>query len=81
MMNAKFDNLSKIDSISSPLCIISGNDDTFITPDQAKQLFEAAKQPKELHILEGQDHNRFVTDSYKQWKDIVKTFVDLYCFN
>jgi esterase/lipase len=81
IMNARFDNLAKIDSISSSLCIISGNDDTFITPDQAKQLYEAAKEPKELHILEGQDHNRFVTDSYNQWKEIVRSFIVLNCFD
>ncbi len=39
-----------------PLLMIGGAEDTLITPEQVKALFERAKEPKKLVIIEGADH-------------------------
>jgi uncharacterized protein len=74
-LNAKFDNRSKIDMILSPICFFSGTNDNTIPTSHTKELFRLANEPKEVHYLEGQDHNRFVMDSYDQWNNPFKNFI------
>jgi fermentation-respiration switch protein FrsA (DUF1100 family) len=40
----------------APLLIVHGDNDKFFPPDHAEELFEAAKQPKELWIVPGFTH-------------------------
>ena len=41
-----------------PLLMIHGGGDTYIKPDMAQALFERARQPKELWLVEGAKHNQ-----------------------
>jgi uncharacterized protein len=74
VLESEFDNLSKISSVTMPLCLFSGSDDTFVTPEHTKQLFQKANEPKEMHMLPGQDHNRFVIESFVQWSGLFTAF-------
>jgi hypothetical protein len=75
VLSSKFDNLSKMPLISIPVCFFSGTDDTFVTPDHTKQLFRNANEPKRMYMLQGQDHNKFVTESFSQWKELLLAFI------
>lgn len=79
VLKVTYDNVSKVISIHTPICLLSGKNDTFVTPMHSIQLFNKANEPKELHILDGQDHNRFVRESYNQWKSIVVDFALTRC--
>lgn len=74
VLEAELDNLSKIDGIEMPLCLFSGEDDTFVTPGHTEQLFRKAGHPKEKHLLPNQDHNRFVRESFDQWSKLFTAF-------
>lgn len=75
VLEAKLDNLFRISQVDMPLCLFSGEDDTFVTPEHTKQLYLRAHQPKEKHLLPDQDHNRFVRESFSQWSGPFTAFV------
>ena len=53
----KFDNLSKIDRISSPLLIIHGKNDEVIPYSHSLKLFDKAKEPKKHVCVDEAMHN------------------------
>ena len=48
--------ISELPSLSSPVLIISGEADEHTTLSESKDLYNAARQPKELWIVEGAAH-------------------------
>lgn len=58
----KFDNLSIIEKVTSPILIIHGKDDTVIPFEHGQRLFEAAPEPKAFLRISGEHHEAF-------WKD------------
>ena len=57
LMHDKFDNLSKIKEVKSPLLIMHGTKDHIIPSEMGRKLYEAGNSPKELYYLEGYGHN------------------------
>ena len=53
----KFDNLSKIDKITSPLLIINGKNDEIIPYTHGLQLYKKAKEPKKYVCIDEAMHN------------------------
>ena len=53
----KFDNLSKINKISSPLLIISGKRDEVVPHSHSLRLFSKANKPKESVFIDEAMHN------------------------
>lgn len=53
----RFDSAAKIGEISAPLLIVHGALDATIPVQLARQLFEAAPEPKEGHFLPGAGHH------------------------
>ena len=56
LMDASFDNVSKIPFVPSPKLITHGLDDTFVKFEFSQALYDAAEEPKQLHIVEGAGH-------------------------
>ena len=57
LLSQKFDSLEKIDQIGMPLLVVHGSDDRYVPPRFSEQLYEAARQPKQLLLVEGATHN------------------------
>ena len=57
LISARFDTLSKIGNITSPVMIIHGDRDDIVPFYMAEQLFQAAREPKRLHAVKGAMHN------------------------
>ena len=57
LVKDKFDNLSKIDQIKSPLLIISGKKDEVVPHFHSKLLFDKAKKPKKSVFIDEAMHN------------------------
>ncbi|NMG58018.1 alpha/beta hydrolase [Geitlerinema sp. P-1104] len=65
----KFDNLSKIPNVYSPVLFIHGTDDRLIPLWHGETLYEAANDPKKAFWVEGAGHNdllQVVGDRYRQ---------------
>jgi len=57
LVKDKFDNLSKIDRVKSPLLIISGTKDEIVPHSHSKLLFDKAKSPKKSLFIDEAMHN------------------------
>ena len=75
LIQARYDNLEKIDKIKTPLLIFQGGKDTIVPPEMAEQLYNKARQPKQMILLPNAGHN----DTYevggsfywKQWSLLI----------
>jgi fermentation-respiration switch protein FrsA (DUF1100 family) len=57
LVRNQFDNLAKIGRCPAPVFIAHGDRDRVIPVSQAQQLLQAASEPKQFFLLEGDDHN------------------------
>ena len=57
LIDAQYDNLGKIGALRSPLLLIHGRADTICPPSMATELYARAPQPKQLHWIDGANHN------------------------
>lgn len=53
----KLDSVSKIARVSCPVLVVHGSRDELIPAEQGRRLFDAARGPKQLKIIEGAGHN------------------------
>lgn len=76
LIPAKYDNAEKISRLKSPLLLIHGTADSIVPVEMGKKLFELAPEPKQLHLMEGADHNDgyFLNETayWKVWKDFLQ---------
>lgn len=57
LLRDRFSSIDKIASIKAPLLIMHGDADTLIPIALAKELFDAANEPKTFIVIEGGGHN------------------------
>ena len=57
LISARYDTLSKIGNIKSPVMIVHGDHDDIVPFYMAEQLYEAAREPKRFHAVRGAMHN------------------------
>lgn len=74
-LDSRYDNLSKIDQVTSPLLLFHGDKDTIVPFAMAQQLFDRAPQPKTLHLIAGAGHNDTLdhgsTEYWRRWQGFV----------
>ncbi len=59
-----------------PICFIHGASDTFILPHHSVDMYNVCKNPNsELHLFEGSEHARSVTDDRAHYEQVVCDFV------
>ncbi len=57
MLKDRYESEKRIRRVSAPLLVIAGAADTVVPPQDSVRLFEAAHEPKRLHLVAGADHN------------------------
>lgn len=57
LTKSKLDSASKIARVSCPVLVVHGGRDDLIPVEQGRRLFDAAREPKQLKIIEGAGHN------------------------
>jgi fermentation-respiration switch protein FrsA (DUF1100 family) len=57
LLKDKYDNITKIKEIKSPLIVVHGEEDTVIPYVFGKKLFDAAPEPKSMITIQGANHN------------------------
>jgi pimeloyl-ACP methyl ester carboxylesterase len=78
ILTQKFDSISKINQLKSPILIIHGAEDVTIPAWMSQGLYEQVKVPKKLLIVDGADHNNVASvrrEEYLQTVDDFRKFV------
>jgi fermentation-respiration switch protein FrsA (DUF1100 family) len=58
LLRDRFDAITRIRQVSSPLLVIAGSEDSIVPVEQSRELYAAAvSTPKKLVIIDGADHN------------------------
>lgn len=57
VMRMKLDSLSKIARLDAPILVMHGTADELIPLEHGQRLFDAAREPKACHWIEGGQHN------------------------
>jgi uncharacterized protein len=57
LLSQKFDSVHKIARVDLPVLLVHGTEDRYVPPRFSTALFEAAKSPKKLLMVEGGTHN------------------------
>jgi fermentation-respiration switch protein FrsA (DUF1100 family) len=56
LVTQRLDVLEKVERLSLPVLIVHGAEDDLVPPEMAKRLYQAARGPKRLLIVEGAGH-------------------------
>ena len=57
LVQSRFDSLSKIGRIESPVMVLHGDRDDIVPIEMGKELFDAANEPKRFYAIQGAGHN------------------------
>ena len=57
LVRTKYDSLSKIGGLSSPILILHGDKDEIVPISQGRKLYDMATEPKSFYKIQGAAHN------------------------
>jgi fermentation-respiration switch protein FrsA (DUF1100 family) len=78
LLNQRFDSLKKISGLKIPVLLIHGTWDERVPVRMARQLYDAAPQPKTLVLIKGGEHSNSATIGWIEYRDAVSAFVKKY---
>ena len=76
ILKSKYDSISKIVGIKSPLLFIHGTDDEIVPYSQGQKLFAAATSPKEFYSIPGAGHNDTYVRAGKTYFEKIIRFIE-----
>ena len=71
-----YPSLDRIRGLRCPLLLMHGDRDDIVPVDQGRTLFEAAPEPKRLHVFHGVGHNDVLTLAGEAWAETIASWVD-----
>jgi fermentation-respiration switch protein FrsA (DUF1100 family) len=80
IVTERFDSISKIGSIHLPKLILQGDDDTMLPPRMARQLYDAAPEPKQLALIPGGGHEDSAVANATAYFAALNSFLSQYHF-
>ena len=75
-INARYDSLSKIGRVNSPVMVLHGNRDEIVPMEQGWELYNAANEPKKFYTIEGAGHNDTYAKGGTPYFQALKRFVE-----
>ncbi|MEE4142096.1 alpha/beta hydrolase [Pseudomonas viridiflava] len=75
LLSQKFDSVDKIADIHMPVLIVHGTDDRYVPARFSEELFEAAREPKNLLLVPGGTHNNSMRLGSKAYSQAIQTLL------
>ena len=75
LVTQRFDNLTKIKSLQTPILILHGTADEVIPLSMSKELYAAAPEPKQLEIIEEAGHSNLPEFDLPEYLQTLKQFI------
>ncbi len=66
-----YPSLQRIPRLAAPLLLLHGDQDEIVPIAHAHELFEAAPEPKALHMFAGVGHNDLVSDAGRELAEVI----------
>lgn len=76
LITQRFDSITKIKSLQTPILILHGAGDRTIPPLMAKELYAAAPEPKHLKIFDRAGHNNLPELNEQKYLLVLKQFME-----
>ena len=76
MVKARYDSISKIGSVHSPVMVLHGDRDDLVPIETGRDLFEGANQPKRFYVIEGAGHNDTYIVGGEPYLEALKAFIE-----
>jgi fermentation-respiration switch protein FrsA (DUF1100 family) len=73
--------LAVVGEIYQPILFMAGSSDDTIPPSHSEILYNAANEPKELHYIEGANHNDMFDVRFSDFLAVVQPFLERYLIN
>ena len=77
LVTQRFDSITKIESLKTPILILHGTADEVIPPFMSEQLFAAAPEPKRLEIFPQAGHNNLPEFDRQKFLSILQQFINM----
>lgn len=75
LITQKFDALAKAKTLKAPALFVHGTADRYVPSFMSQRLFEAAPEPKRLHLIEGGNHGNWNGAGLDDYRRVVGEFV------
>ncbi len=69
-----YPSLRRVPELRAPLLVLHGDRDEIVPLFHAEELFDAAPEPKQLHVIEGVGHNDLVSVAGDEWVTAITRF-------
>jgi fermentation-respiration switch protein FrsA (DUF1100 family) len=69
-----YPSLRRVRALRAPLLVVHGAHDEIVPLLHGEALFEAAPEPKQLHVIEGVGHNDLVSVAGQEWAAAISRF-------
>ncbi|MCQ4259197.1 alpha/beta hydrolase [Stutzerimonas stutzeri] len=76
LVSQKFDSIDKIDQVRMPVLIVHGTADPYVPSRFSEQLYEAAREPKRLLLIEGGTHNNSMRIGRQEYRQALDELLD-----
>ena len=76
LLKDRYESEKRIRRVSAPLLVIAGEADMVVPPQESVRLFEAAREPKRLHLVPGADHNDHALNAGDAIIDVMLEFLE-----
>lgn len=76
LLTTRYDSLSKISRIETPLLILHGDRDEIVPYPQGQRLFQAAREPKTFYTIAGAGHNDTYVVGEEPYFEAIALFIE-----
>jgi hypothetical protein len=76
IIRSKFETTKYVSGGNVPTLILHGDSDRTVSPENAHRIFDAASNPRQLHIVKGGDHDGLDLVESDEYHEVLSEFLD-----
>ena len=75
-LRTSYESIAKVGSVEAPLLVRHGARDESVPLQAGRSLFEAAREPKQFHVIQGAGHNDTYLVGGEEYFRVLRQFLD-----
>lgn len=77
LITQRFESIRKVAKVGSPLLVVHGDNDSLISSELGRKLYEAAQGRKRFLLVEGGSHHSTMATGFTQYRETLADFFSL----